>query len=1202
MAASRTKAPQVGSAQWLISETRQAEEFLEQEVEEFSFSVRNEIEWLNEHMSDVFSRDHTNFAEMLKTPGRLRGKTPRTVRKLNAETRAPLADVFAPNPQSTPSPSKSSHFYSKIAKFQVAGDVDPANAATPKATPSSKILARLGQENDGSSYKLAKTTDEMDIDVMPTAVRLSPAKKVIIQKSPLLSPVQAVATESGASTDASFVSAKERKSASIEAQGKQVDVITAVNDDDVMDLVESITALQQPNEDGRSGSDQFNVSHTTASALNSVIHHTDETQVAQSKVEPEGVRSPSDGSSPVKQIVRKSSLTFASLPAREPLAKKSVGARTSGPQRQSHYTRFTGGKSLGGSQSQSTATTATSQFSTQEDAMDWEETQPTSQESQAAEATKLHNKTSTQRLHDRINMLGQAKDRTSKVIPNTNASIQPQYPQLPSLDLDKPTNDGTTAFSPNAALEADEDEGDRIAPISGSSFPLPPTRPDLFKSHSAEVMQQISGRSSIGRFEQPQSPTTTGSPLRPTLGHSKSASASAIPSLIRLNTAVQGHKKVASDSDSAMSTVLETTTPSGSPIGKKYADGPLSASKAKFFSVLKSAKDRIIASAGISAQAKLEALSPSHRDKQISHMPSLDQIFSPKRPERAPSPARPVSPVKADEGRRTRSSTEKQREKAAKDNQRHEDNLEKARAKVRDEIAVHSQQTKQKAVEPNVESMPDNASIKEVADTALSAPPKSQLPTALPQKQKDSRRLVKPTKEAQSKQPVVVKVAMNRQFPQHQASNAALASSFQENPATSKQPQTGAKAGNDSVKPPPPATSARQKAMDIAAKKKDQAAQRRADQKREVEQKKLKQEEERRTEQQRRAAEQRALDAKRATQKQNMEARTRPQANRPPNRQVNNLASALQQEKAAHGGTHQRGDLGTTRPVSRMNTVPIPPINPAKPPKRIFQPDDDEPIIRPQIQRAPPSFQQTESKRRKTGDMEEETAELGRSVMKPPIRQSNMRKEQQNKFPQGYMPAQTPASHALLKHATSAQHQKSNHPHELAKFSNAKIPFAENPNPAGPSNSQYGQQSAFKTPVRQNGPHNYQNTAKSAKSSPAYPNSEAISLPDIPTDSEDEDSENGFEQPSWADSPALRELLIAQQLIDPETIFGPIPPLQMEEIFKNKDRHKRFRERTSSANWSGGDRLTEEEKQRDREARRRLMRDGAWSFNTTGEH
>ncbi len=140
--------------------------------------------------------------------------------------------------------------------------------------------------------------------------------------------------------------------------------------------------------------------------------------------------------------------------------------------------------------------------------------------------------------------------------------------------------------------------------------------------------------------------------------------------------------------------------------------------------------------------------------------------------------------------------------------------------------------------------------------------------------------------------------------------------------------------------------------------------------------------------------------------------------------------------------------------------------------------------------------------------------------------------------------------------------------------------------------------------------------AAPAQLSPAYPPGDSINLPEIMTDSESDESDeddnddqggrrrNSREKavPDWVQSPALRELLAAQQMIDPEQIFGPIGPLSMEEMFRgSKDRAKRFRDRTSSANWSGADRLTEEERRWDRDRRERLMRDGGWTFQPVRE-
>lgn len=129
---------------------------------------------------------------------------------------------------------------------------------------------------------------------------------------------------------------------------------------------------------------------------------------------------------------------------------------------------------------------------------------------------------------------------------------------------------------------------------------------------------------------------------------------------------------------------------------------------------------------------------------------------------------------------------------------------------------------------------------------------------------------------------------------------------------------------------------------------------------------------------------------------------------------------------------------------------------------------------------------------------------------------------------------------------------------------------------------------------------------------PHYTPGETIALPEIPTDSEDSASDtspangggttttsNGFPIPSWASPTTLTNQLIAQESIDGDAVFGPIAPLRMEEIFAkgNKDRLKRFRERTSSANWAtSGDGLTVEEVRADREMRARIRGEGGWRF------
>ena len=105
MAATRAKKQQpVGSTGWIVAEKENVAQLVDQEMEEIEYPVRHEMEWLNEHMAEIFSTNQlywqpfppryrprgkvltcneSNVTEIFKTPGKLRGKTPRTARKRN---------------------------------------------------------------------------------------------------------------------------------------------------------------------------------------------------------------------------------------------------------------------------------------------------------------------------------------------------------------------------------------------------------------------------------------------------------------------------------------------------------------------------------------------------------------------------------------------------------------------------------------------------------------------------------------------------------------------------------------------------------------------------------------------------------------------------------------------------------------------------------------------------------------------------------------------------------------------------------------------------------------------------------------------------------------------------------------------------------------------------------------------------------------
>jgi hypothetical protein len=92
--------------------------------------------------------------------------------------------------------------------------------------------------------------------------------------------------------------------------------------------------------------------------------------------------------------------------------------------------------------------------------------------------------------------------------------------------------------------------------------------------------------------------------------------------------------------------------------------------------------------------------------------------------------------------------------------------------------------------------------------------------------------------------------------------------------------------------------------------------------------------------------------------------------------------------------------------------------------------------------------------------------------------------------------------------------------------------------------------------------------------------SESIQLPEIDSeysDSEDEDRKKNFNPPEWAQSPNLTHALEDLSRVNPDSIFGAVQPLHIEDMFKT--RQSRFRARTSSANWAGTDGLRPDEEE-----------------------
>lgn len=599
--------------------------------------------------------------------------------------------------------------------------------------------------------------------------------------------------------------------------------------------------------------------------------------------EDENVKSPSDTSTPDKPLTRKSSLTFAALPAREPLtAKRSIGPTNS------HIDAFGGAR---------TSALGKSSGNTQQGP------------SQPADETDDHNKTSTQRLHERITLLGQQKE------PRTSKSIHmPAYPSLPAHEH-RSTAGASQENIPGDTQPLADDDDDWIAPIRTSSRAA--SGVDTEKLND-EVSDPASVEEAQPVFTGIPKPALRESPSKYFMGHHKSNSTATLASPAKVATAPHHahHQKNTSVSNPNFPRGVGASTPTASPLAspakQKFADAPISASKAKFYSVIKSAKGMFGSSAAASAHAKMGSLS-SPRPLSAATFerpdPDMSKMTGGLYPDLGQS--RPATALAATGGnRRTRSSTEHARKKD-KDEQSVMDDLERVRQQEAQK--AHEKAEKERAAEaarldkeriaaaarPGAASQQSWRSTadegSDVDEAGPPVPPKTGAPAG---KLRAPGRLAKPSRlgSIQPKPaPVSIKVASGSQRlgstqPGSSSQDASAAPPTRQQPsrAGSAQPPTLSKsvgAGAGSVRSV--------KALEAAARKKEQdekLAQKKAEQKREIERKRaVKAEEDRKAEQERKAAEQQRLQEIRiAAQKQAEQRKIEQQ------RQM-----ALQQKKSA---------------------------------------------------------------------------------------------------------------------------------------------------------------------------------------------------------------------------------------------------------------------------------------------------------------
>ncbi|KAF2674764.1 hypothetical protein BT63DRAFT_435817 [Microthyrium microscopicum] len=1233
-----------GSAPWIVNELRAAQSMTNDEVEDFSYNVRNEMEWLNEHMNEIFANERINVIDVFKTPGKLRGKTPRTARQRQVlGNRAPLTDIFAPNPASSAAKATSAKL---TGRFEIPNDIEnryPVRTSPTKPTAASFLR---------TIYKDSGYHDEMDVDLPQTQSTqyaqstqhgpASPTKSYhedAIEDVIMSDRVESAKIEPARVSHDSFVSAKEnpsRKPSAEELRAQETQSTMADEPVTSPPYQASIAQFSSKKSPAKGPSPH------KLSPIAQPMFETQSTTVVDDAMDLDDEEE-SSTDSPVK-LTRKSSLTFASIPAREPLAKASIGPRPSHVDasksfgaRASHLGRNTTSRTTAG------PSTATFQASSH-DAMDIDQTsRPAAPENEQSETLKLHNKTSTQGLKDRINMLKQAREAPSSK-PLHTSTDKPLYPSLPPA-----TQETEMVPSQQTQLQEKfvsenyttyESDDDWIAPITkpGPSF-TEASNHQYGPTRESRLVDEVSNR--LAGIDSPK--TRQASPSRPGL-HKKMVSTTVLESPTRSAMAPDPstQKPISVSNPTPNLGADGTTTPHGSPprspSGRKLLDAPLSASKAKFYSVLKSAKNMFASSAGASAQAKMDALSPGRLRSAYAEPLASPSVDVRPAPALFPSIDAGAMASTAQEGRRTRSSTEREHKRKQEQDQAKQDaehrraavELEKIREKERAKAAAAAQQKMNRALpakslpRPNNPARPETASSKDSDgdDMPPPPPPKSMLPTTQGRKNQ-TRRIPapRPTKEAAKSKPAPVVIRMPSQRI-GEPSNSVLNQSLHDPIPPPPPPKTGMTTkpplmtahSNSSTSSIRTLTATQKRALEAANKKKEnekrvaerkaeekRAAERKIEQKRELERKRQERiEEARKLEEERKAAEQQRMqEARKLAQRKAEEAKRAEQERREAQRQA-------QRPESRHNAQPARGDVGQSRPLNKANLVhdPMRPhiqMNPAKPPKRALPADtDDHGPSRAAPQRTGPAYQQLDAKRRKTEDDELAMPEHRGSVMQPPVRQSNNRKD--NKFAHAYTPnhGQVPAIQVSKTVASQQIHMQHKTPQtNMAQFANGHIPFAPSGSQSQWTTTASSSSQQLKTPAHQlKTPASASNNGQTL--SPYYTPSdygEYIELPDIPSDSDEEFSDDGFVVPDWAKSPNLHELLKAQQMIDPETVFGPIGPLNMDKVFGgNKERQKKFRQRTSSANWNGPDKLTDSERKRDRRARQRLEDDGGWDM------
>ncbi|KAK6537727.1 hypothetical protein TWF694_011895 [Orbilia ellipsospora] len=1291
--ASRLALHDVGSSQWIVNEIAEVHRREVDHLEDFTIAVRNELEWLNEHMSDIFSQgSKIDLVELYKTPGKLRGKTPRNLRRF-----IPIDDQNneANSPTQLPIGAHTTLFtYAAKPLLHPSKPID-YNAQSGASTPE---LIRDSGAWTGSTGSRSLAGSFATLPDEPVE-RCSPAKKPAYQEAPVVTAETAERRTFSDATRGSYLSAQEEligdQGASNQSSASEIEnsdtpncnTYVATNSVRLVEEVhletDSSAAASRPprKEPFRTpqNRDVLQITHRQSS-VSPIQTSSPPPQLASSPISPirqqdhgsirtpktpaneQGGESetPSEAASPAG--LSRSSMNFASLPARETLThKKSMGGvNTTGSRnsqvddRMSFFGRLTGGKSLGASSitgeaglqdSTTTLNMIPAQASPNNLSDEEDDDYNLNEQLRLAEINKasvmqLSEKTSTQRLNEKISQLNQ--QGTNRLSKSTSTSSLPSSVQSEDRGISTTAAGATSSNIPSDTKTRESiqsDEGDWVSShpqlVKAKAINTIVTNPSSVESSSPliESNWRVSNEDAAATPNRTTAISTlTKLPLPIStikrLGEGN-ISYPTLPTSARLNDSVTPlETKLSSDMEVTTAKKNQATifsfakqllwrsgrsespkpNPSKSPSKQMCDDGPASQISINASDDLRLTKclypeirspvshgplSRVFGKT--SDQSKDFQTTPqvgTYDGRQEDGLVSIGDILKREVQLEGPSPAVidgiNLIPENIDDLVRSPDIS---------------DNELSLPASPFSDIATTFDEADERDQIIGDAGTPRLGISNFERNTSSSSPQFIKTDHATPQSSQESTfqkplyskgaELKKPNRgifgvkdsgvskpKALSQNPRLVSTLQreidHKTGVQNPPSSATLVSALADTFGPSNDPNTRPPsmisiASSQSIPAPKSKSIAALNSAAKAQKREQEEKERKAAQKLENErrrQENLKREEARREEE-------RKQQASKATKKQLSKIPDDDDTKKRPPGISKGMQPLLHSSKLLAKTAHfsQKGPLGTSKSHQELKRQQ----------KRLFPPDEEGKASQEKLTK---DLSHQQSKRRKTEDISDTPAS---STLVPPIRQSTAKKENLPPskiggiFSQDYTPAPHPAQYNPGSSLVKSTLPPPSHPTKMintlpqvdaVKYSHDKLKFGTMATPA----PRTGKQSII------------------PRESPIYPNPESIELPEIHTDSEDDEEDKSFRVPKWADSPELRQALQDQLGIDPETIFGPIAPLSMEDIFKGRTDRVKFRARTSSANWSGADRLTAAEIEADRLERQRILDNGGWTY------